>query len=360
MPRALISYFFRPDSIPLGFSCSRSLERLGWEVENFHSQVEHPLERHGAKYVNRLLRGLSGGRWSLPAGRGISNHRYRERLLEARVARFRPDLLLVIRGNSYSREFLDRIKREYGIARLVGWWVKDPRDGAEVIEDAKSYDSYFCIHRQGDAPGEPIHFLPATAVDRELYPVAKRRDGEALTHGLVQVGGYGARRHRFLAACKGLPLEIYGPGWRKGRRFLDPLLRAAWAGSGIWGDALVRLYHASRIVVNVTNWDPSLRTGQNLRIMDVPATGAFLLTDECEEVRNLFDVGSELDTFSSPEELADKARHYLANPGERETMARRGYERTLTFPTYDDRMKELLCLAWGKDAAPPHAAMAGR
>lgn len=209
-------------------------------------------------------------------------------------------------------------------------------------DDASAYDRYFCIHESECREGSGIHYLPATAVDRELYPVAASRAESALAHSVVQVGGYGQRRDRFLRACKDLPVRIYGPGWRKAGRFFDPFIRKAWAGKGIWGDDLVRLYHTSRIVVNVTNWESVRHSGQNLRIMDVPATGTFLLTDESEEVRRHFTPGRDLETFSTPEELADKARYYLANPAQRETIARSGYERTLALPTYDDRMRQLL------------------
>ena len=349
MPRALVSYFFRHDSIPLGFSCARAMQRLGWEVETFHSQCEHPLEQYGVKYLNRLLRGLSGGRLSLPADRAIANHRWRERTLERHVARFRPDLILVIRGNGYSPAFLAHLRDQYAVSKLVGWWVKDPREGDEMLLDAKSYDSYFCIHRSGYSEADDIHYLPAIGVDSTLYPVASNRSEEALTHGVVQVGGYGARRYDFLSACGNLPLEIYGPGWRKGKCLSDPVIRRAWSGSGAWGGDLVRLYHASRIVVNVTHWDPKAERGQNLRIFDVPATGAFLLTDDCPEVRRYFDVGSEIETFSSPGELAQKARFFLDNPREREAIARRGHERTLALPTYEDRMREMLELSWRGD-----------
>lgn len=341
-PRILISYFFRSDSIPLGGSCERALRELGWEVATFDSQAEHPLEQYAGKYLNRLMRQVSGGRWTLSPNRRIANDRYREQRLEEAVRAFRPDVLLVVRGNGYPADFLASLKQRHGIKSLLGWWVKNPREGQELLQDAKSYDHYYCIHRYGYGPDDGVVRLPAGAVDALLYPPAARRDEGSLDKGIVLVGGYSPRREQFLKPLNGLPLTLYGPGWRKRPRTFDPFWKQAWAGRGVWGLPLVDLYHRSRIVLNVTSWDPARMTGENLRLFDVPATGAFLLTDESDEVREYYRVGEEVETFSSPDELADKARYYLANPDVRERIARNGYQRCLTLPTYVDRMREML------------------
>ena len=111
---------------------------------------------------------------------------------------------------------------------------------------------------------------------------------------------------------------------------------------GIWGEALVRLYNTSKIVLNITNWDPARYLALNQRVFDVPATGAFLLTDYSPELEEHYRIGEEIVCYRDVDELKDKARYYLAHDSEREAIARRGYERALTLPTIRDRMAEMI------------------
>lgn len=338
-PRILISYFFGPDTIPLGASCAGGLRDLGWEVCCFNSQAESAVNNRFLKPVSRLVRGLGFKGADLARNTRWANNVFRQKKLEEAVAAFRPDVLLVIRGNSFEAEAIRRMKDRYGIRKTVGWWVKDPRDTPEMREDAKAYDHYFCIHRFGYGPEDNIDHLTALAVDNHLYRPLPGADRSA--HEAVFVGGWSPRREQLLGGLADLPLEIYGPGWRKPGRTHARALRGKVAASRIWGEDLNRLYNSSKIVLNISSWDPQ-RTGLNLRIFDVPATGAFLLTDDTEDLDQYFERGVEIETFSTAGELREKVIHYLAHADEREGIARRGRDRAAAFETYTDKMKRLL------------------
>jgi spore maturation protein CgeB len=77
-------------------------------------------------------------------------------------------------------------------------------------------------------------------------------------------------------------------------------------------------------------------------VFDVPATGAFLLTDYSPELEQHYRLGEEIVAYRDVDELRDKARYYLAHDAERTAIARRGYERALTLPTIRDRMAEVI------------------
>lgn len=338
-PRILISYFFGQHTIPLGASCAAALRELGWDVHCFNSQAESPLNRYCLKYINKLIRGLGFKSADITKGSRWNNDAFRQRRLERAVAAFRPDVLLVIRGNSFEAGHIRRLKSRYAIRKTVGWWVKDPRGTSEMSEDAAMYDHYFCIHRFGYGPGDGIHHLPALAVDRSLYhPLPGQK---SFRHDIVFVGGWSPRREEMLLGLADLPLEIYGPGWRKLRRRSGRGLWKKVRAGQVWGDALNRLYNSSRIVLNISSWEPQ-RTGLNLRTFDVPATGAFLLTDDSAELEQHFVKGVEMETFATPEELRRKAAYFLRHDEEREAMARRGHEKVLGFESYADKMKALL------------------
>ena len=338
-PRVLISYFFGKETIPLGASCAAGFRELGWEVHCFNSQGESPVDRYFLKWVNKLIR-LFGLR-SVDISRRTpwGNHNYRQRQLEKAVAAFRPDLLLVIRGNSFDAEVIRELKSRYAIQHTAGWWVKDPRAGNEMQEDARIYDHYFCIHRFGYDEKDNIHYLPALGVDRALYrPLSQEK---TYRHEVVFVGGWSPRRQEAMEKLLDLPVEIYGPGWRKRRNWLNPQLREKVKANRIWVEDLITLYNESKIVLNISSWDP-VRSGLNLRVFDVPATGAFLLTDHSGELAQHFEPGRELETFSSPDELREKIIYYLSHDQEREKIARAGYRKVLSFESYTDKMKVLL------------------
>lgn len=338
-PRILISYFFGPDTIPLGASCATALRELGYEAACFNSQASSPVERYFLKWVNKLIRLFGFKLVDISRHTPWGNHNYRQRQLEKAVAAFRPDLLLVIRGNSFDREVIHRLKQQYGIRKTIGWWVKDPRATTEMLDDAKIYDHYFCIHQFGYNENNNIHYLPALGVDRDLY---RPLPGEkSYRHEIVFVGGWSPRRQEYVEQMLDLPVEIYGPGWRKRRNLLNSRLREKVKASHIWGEDLNSLYNHTKIVLNISSWDPQ-RTGLNLRVFDVPATSAFLLTDAGEDLRQYFEPGNEVEVYSSPQELREKVMYYLNRDQERETIADKGYKKVLSFESYHYKMRTLL------------------
>ena len=343
MPRKsiLISYFFGDDMIPLGVSCANAFRDFGYDVRCFNSQVESPWEPILMKPVNRLARGL-GYRREIGRGLAISKVNHKKRMLRKAVAEFRPRWIFVIRAHEFvDAALVEELKRDHGVEKVFAWRVDGPLDSPDLLEDARIYDAYFCSHRHGyDPRRDGIRFLPSYAMDfsifRNLHPGGDR----PIEHDMVMVGGPSARRIELVRALSDLPLEIYGK-WEKTTRF-SPALRRRVSAKGVWGEALVRLYNRSKVVLNITNWDPQRYVALNQRVFDVPATGAFLLTDYSPELEEHYRIGEEIACYRSAGELRDRAQHYLAHDGERNAIARRGYEKALTLPTVRDRMAAVI------------------
>ncbi len=342
-PRILVSYFFGPRTIPLGEACARGFEANGCTVYRFNSLVSHPLDHFGLKWLAKLARGLHLSDDYLVNGHPWSNLRYRERCMEKAIANFRPDVLFIIRGNSFRGPFLKRVKKQFGIARVVGWWVKDPRpDDPQLLADSKLYDDYFCIHRHGYKEVDGIGYLPALGLEqRPAMPVGNMVPPPR-SRGIVLVGGWSKRREAFVRPLLDLPLTIVGPGWKKRGR-LEPAYWSKILTSQLWGSEVEDFYRSGKIVLNITSWDPAVLTGLNLRICDVPALGAFLLTDAAAEIAEFVEPGREVATYTTPEDLREKALYYLANDTEREAVALAGLRRAATdIETYAQKMARLL------------------
>ena len=341
-PRILISYFFGDDMIPLGYSCADALRAIGHEVYCFNSQVENPLAQLLLKPANRILRGLGFKGREIGTNLPISRENFKRTLLKRAVSEFRPDWILVIRSHRFvDANLVAELKQDCGVQRVIGWRVDGPLDSPGLIPDAAIYDEYFCSHRYGYDPSSTgIKFLPVYGMDfsryRNLY-VAKPREYK---HDIVLVAGHNPRRMEYLQKLLDLPLEIHGK-WGKASR-ANPQLQKRIASKGIWGEELVSLYNTSKIVLNITGWDPAAYGGLNMRVFDVPATGAFLMTDYSPELEEFFEIGSEIECFRESGELADKLSYYLSHEVEREMIARRGYEKALSLPTIADRMKTIV------------------
>jgi len=340
--RVLISYFFGDDMIPLGVSCARALEGLGYDVYRFNSQVESGWQPMLLKPLNRLARGL--GYRGREIGRALPFARipFKRRMLKEAAHAFRPHWILVIRAHEFvDAQLVSELKRECGVEQVVGWRVDGPLDSPDLLADARIYDLYFCSHRHGyDSVSDRIGYLPVYGMDFALYRNFHVDTPRPYAHDLVLVGGHNARRAQFVEQLLDLPLELYGKWGKHARR--NEALRRRVKARGAWGEALLRLYNTSKVVLNITNWDPARYVALNQRVFDVPATGAFLLTDYSPELEEHYRIDEEIACFAGAEELEEKARYYLAHDAQREAIARRGYARALTLPTVADRMRTVL------------------
>lgn len=101
-----------------------------------------------------------------------------------------------------------------------------------------------------------------------------------------------------------------------------------------------KIFHASRINLNITM--RPIETGLSQRIWDVLGCGGFLLTNWQAEIPAYFEIGRELETYESMEELEHKVRYYLSHENERIEIALNGYEKVAALHTYEIRVAEMI------------------
>lgn len=104
------------------------------------------------------------------------------------------------------------------------------------------------------------------------------------------------------------------------------------------------IFHESKINLNITA--KSIRSGLSLRIFDVLGCGGFLITNFQSELPDYFEIGKDLVTYESPQDLLDKCSYYLKHEDERIEIANNGYEKVKQFHTWDIRLVQLLQLAF--------------
>lgn len=101
-----------------------------------------------------------------------------------------------------------------------------------------------------------------------------------------------------------------------------------------------KIFHLSKINLNMTI--KPIQTGLPLRIFDILGCGGFLMTNFQTELPEYFDIGVDLEVYSSMEELVDKCAYYLEHEDERRRIARNGYEKVCANHTYIHRIKEMI------------------
>lgn len=138
---------------------------------------------------------------------------------------------------------------------------------------------------------------------------------------VVYVGHWEPHTERGLLALRaaGVEVGVWGSNWHKAR---DRSLRQARFLPHAEYAATIA---GSRIALGfLSRWNRNDSTG---RSFEVPALGAFLLAERTAEHEFVYGDGTGAALFSTPAELVEKARHYLAHPEERAAVAAAGHAR---------------------------------
>ena len=167
-----------------------------------------------------------------------------------------------------------------------------------------------------------------------------------LTAGPEQLADLGAlvtwrasriRRREVLAAVKESGLTVAGDKhWSallniNSKKVLPPL---------DYYTELNPFYQSAQVNLNITS--AQMKTGLNQRVFDVPASGAFLLTDHKEQLFELFEPNKEVITYHDPQEARQLAAWYARHPAERESIVRAAHRRVTGCHLYRHRLNEIL------------------
>jgi spore maturation protein CgeB len=158
---------------------------------------------------------------------------------------------------------------------------------------------------------------------------------------------------------RGIETRAWGPHWDKhlpqGRRWArelkDTLLNRPrrdvppkYCGAPLSDEEYIKMYSRGKISLGFTTVAETPEQGEpikQVRLRDFEATmsGAFYLVEYFDELTEFFEPDQEIVCFSSPEELADKAKYYLAHDSERERIRLAGMKRTREEHTWQKRFE---------------------
>jgi len=100
-------------------------------------------------------------------------------------------------------------------------------------------------------------------------------------------------------------VQCYGYGWKNGPLFTNNIAEK---------------YRNSKIILNFVRKG----SGFSIRVFQAMATGSFLLSECCPDLKRFFQLKEHLDCFKNRDQLLEKVLYFLKNSEEREKIAENG------------------------------------
>ncbi len=267
---------------------------------------------------------------------------------------FRPDVVLVLKGEIFHPDLISEVKRVTG-ASLVTWWQDDPfalerqHGWTKAAACLPIYDCVGIFDRRymdqlKDRGVRKSIFLPCAA-DPALFHPQKfgEKERRACAAVVSFVGVYFDLRGVVVNELLDEPgFRVWGPGWEWFfTNHFGNKKPMCWGGDVLRPEQISKVYSSSSININVHHPQSQL-AGLNNRAFEIPAAGGFQLMDHVQGMEELLEPGREVAVYKTPKEVPELVRRYLQAPEERLRIARAGHERVLAQHTYRHRMSTVL------------------
>lgn len=304
-----------------------------------------------------------------------------DRVLLRAVRELEPDVLFTcLMEDEFSHRALRAVRDEYGVA-TVNWFADDQWRLASFSRYiAPEFSLVITTHDPAlEAYADlGVHALKSQwACNPFLY---MPRPG--LTGPDVSFVGqpHGERRALIEALARsGIQVASWGQGWPNGRIDHEGMLRVFTrsrinlnlAATSVQGPRnrwarrinkrLSRLpgsqwLRAAKAALSPPATDP-LPKQMKGRNFEIPACGGFLLTQDVPGLDECYRPGIEVATFTDATSLVHQVRRFLADPEQRTSIAKAGYNRTLSEHTWFHRFQPIFA-HFGYTLPQPEAMLA--
>jgi spore maturation protein CgeB len=149
------------------------------------------------------------------------------------------------------------------------------------------------------------------------------------------------RRHGILAGADRTARQLI---YKSQSRKMNDLLASASRG---FASDISETFASYEVILNFSNVWADGRPGSRLiphvrlRDFEAPMCRTCYLTGASVEIEEFYEVGKEIDTYQSAEELVDKTNFYLSHPAEAERLRQAGHRRALRDHTWTRRFEQL-------------------
>lgn len=259
-------------------------------------------------------------------GKKIANQLIKEIILLEGI----DTLFLLHYKDFFDHEMLKDLSENYPVETVI-WLFDDDKRHKETAVLARCFNKVVTtirIRHEERIKNGMNSVIAQFAANQYLYKnfnLKKKYD-------VVFIGQNFGNREQYMKFLQnnGIKAHAFGGGWAEGK---------------ITQTDMITIFNQAKIVLNFSSsaGHPDLKFLKG-RVFEIPATGAFLLTEECEELEDFFTIGKDLDRFKDEASLLEKVRYYLANDKLREEIASNGQKLVLekyTFETYLRKALEL-------------------
>ncbi len=287
-------------------------------------------------------------------GRPLRGYGEINRALLGAAESFKPDVILIAKGAYFAPATLRALKESSG-ATLVNYASDDPFNPAsssrDVLDSIPLFDLYLSTRRAAMADiaraGCPrVEYLMFGYKPELHFPEAPRTVSEhaRFDSDVAFVGGCDADRAPYFEhlarAIPGLRMHLYGAYFDR-----YPALKPFWCGMATGRDYRLALGGA-KIALNLVR--RANRDDHVMRTFEIPACGAFMLAERTLVHEELFEKNREAVFFSSPAELTERVREWLARDAERVQIAAAGHRKIVCGAHhYADRLARIVDLVTG-------------
>ena len=220
----------------------------------------------------------------------------------------------------------------------VLWIISHPDDVSE--RECEKYDLILVASRSHAdflraRIERPVVFMPQATDQRRFHPVDPSRELE--TEVLFLGNSRGQKRPAVdWAIGEGLPLTVYGGGWRD--RIPSRFVRA----DHFPNENLATLYASAKVVLN-DHW-PDMRDKGFVsnRVFDALGSGAVVVSDRATGLEEMF--GDLVPTYDDPVELSQTVRTLLEDEGRREKISHEASVLIAEEHTFSRRAEQLVGL----------------
>lgn len=317
---------------------SSNLNHLGCQTVDVIINTEILQKQWAKEQGIRYFKGLFK---NTPKLRRIFKSNWETKILESQIMEFRPDVLYCQGLSNPDVQFLKRIKKQAGIKLIVGQvacpTVFDKKKLAAFDLILTSFPHY--VQRFRDIGLVSEYFR----IGFEATLLQKLTKTEQM-HGAVFIGGISRHHAAILETFEYLAKNTNIDFWGYGSKHLPPdsYMRARHHGEA-WGLEMYNILYNSKISIN-RHIDAAENYANNMRLYESTGVGTMLITDAKDNLGELFEIGKEVETYRTKEELLEKINYYLTHEEERQKIALAGQQRTLHEHTYAQRMKELTAI----------------
>lgn len=266
---------------------------------------------------------------------GLSNSINVQSILVEQIKKSRPTVVYFQDLSIATKPFIDSIRP---FAKLIVGQIASPVPNEAYL---KGFDiivsSLPHFVEKFRSLGLTSYYLPLAFDHRIMEKINSNEKKYSLTF----VGGIGnvhSERRKFLEfIANKYPLNLWGYGFDNLPQ--DSILLGNYKGEA-WGLEMFNILSQSQITLN-HHIDVAQNYSNNMRLFEATGCGSLLITDYKDNLKDLFEIGTEIVAFRSLEECSSLISYYLNHPDEANEIALNGQRRTLREHSYQKRMEKL-------------------